>query len=86
MRSRKMKVYCEKYDELGQGGLLTEAEEELSIAEACVTQLKAYSVDMDKFESFIRQCSSGLVHIHVRHCREVREVTGRDAGSYVWGG
>lgn len=75
----KMKVYCEKYDELGQGGLLTEAEEELSIAEACVTQLKAYSVDMDKFESFIRQCT---IVCHVLHAQGLYDLMNRGLGDY----
>lgn len=75
----KMQAYCEKYDELGQGGLLAEAEEELSVAEACVTQLKAYAVDTDKFDSFVRQCT---IVCHVLHAQGLYDLMNRGLGDY----
>ncbi len=60
----KLTEYCGKYHELGHGGLITDAEDLLTAAEASVKQMKAYGVDTKEFESFVLQCKISCYVLH----------------------
>ncbi len=62
----KLQEYCQKYEELGQGGLISDAETELQIAEVSVRQLKAYNLEMSEFESFVTQCQTLCHELHAQ--------------------
>lgn len=60
----KLTEYCGKYQELGYGGLISDAEDLLAGAEASVRQMKAYGVDTTNFESFVLQCKISCYVLH----------------------
>lgn len=60
----KLSEYCDKYQELGQGGLISDAETLLVASEAAVRQMKAYGVDTKEFESFVLQCRISCYVLH----------------------
>lgn len=60
----KLVEYCGKYQELGHGDLITEAEDLLVAAEASARQMKAYGVNTEKFESFVLQCKISCYVLH----------------------
>jgi hypothetical protein len=60
----KLSEYCRKFQELGQGELISDAEDLLTKAESSVKQLKAYGVDTADFESFVLQCKISCYVLH----------------------
>ncbi len=75
----KLQEYCQKYEELGQGGLISDAETELQIAEVSVRQLKAYGLEMSEFESFVTQCQTLC---HVLHAQGLYDLMHKGKGDY----
>lgn len=75
-----LQTYCEKYQELGQGGLIDDALDALRLAGAAVRQLKAYGVDSADFESFVLQCK---VTCHVLHAEGLYDLMNRGAGDFA---
>lgn len=75
-----LQTYCEKYQELGQGGLIDDALDALRLAGASVRQLKAYGVDSSDFESFVLQCK---VTCHVLHAEGLYDLMNSGAGDFA---
>jgi len=75
-----MQTYCEKYHELGQGGLIDNALDALRLAGAAVRQLKAYGVETEKFESFVLQCK---ITCYVLHAEGLYDLMNRGQGDFA---
>ena len=56
--------YCEKFSELGYGGLIDDALARLDIADSTLKQLKAYGADTTNFEDFALQCRTTCYVLH----------------------
>lgn len=75
-----MQTYCEKYHELGQGGLIDSALDSLRLAGAALRQLKAYGVETGDFDSFVLQCK---VTCHVLHAEGLYDLMNRGEGDFA---
>jgi hypothetical protein len=76
---KKMQEYCDKYEQLGQGDLITEAEKILKMAESSIAQLKAYGVETKQFASFLLQCQ---VTCHVLHAEGLYDLMNKGKGDF----
>ena len=76
----KLQTYCEKYHELGQGGLIDDALDALRLAGASVRQLIAYGIESTDFESFILQSK---ITCHVLHAEGLYDLMNRGEGDFA---
>lgn len=76
---KKMQEYCEKYEQLGQGDLITDAEKTLKMAESSIAQLKAYGVDTTQFSSFLLQCQ---ITCHILHAEGLYDLMNKGKGDF----
>ena len=74
-----LKEYCTHYQELGQGGLIYDAEKALKLAGASLRQLKAYGVDTTDFDSFLLQCD---ITCHVLHAEGLYDLMNNQKGDF----
>lgn len=75
-----MQEYCKHYQELGQGGLIYDAEKSLKLAGASLRQLKAYGVDTTVFDSFLLQCE---ITCHVLHAEGLYDLMNNQKGDFA---
>lgn len=75
-----LKEYCTHYQELGQGGLVYDAEHALKLAGASLRQLKAYGVDTTHFDSFLLQCE---ITCHVLHAEGLYDLMNNQKGDFA---
>lgn len=76
----KLKEYCTHYQELGQGGLIYDAEQALKMAGADLRQLKAYGVDTTHFDNFLLQCE---ITCHVLHAEGLYDLMNNQKGDFA---
>lgn len=71
--------YCEKYSQLGYGGLIDDALGQLDLAESALKQLKAYNVDTTEYDSFLLQCR---ITCHVLHAEGLYDLMNKGLGDF----
>lgn len=76
---KNMQEYCQKYEQLGQGDLITDAEKTLKMAESSIAQLKAYGVDTTQFASFLQQCQ---ITCHILHAEGLYDLMNKGKGDF----
>lgn len=75
-----LQEYCTHYQELGRGGLITDAEDSLRLAGVSLRQLKAYGIDTTVFENFVLQCE---ITCHVLHAEGLYDLMNTRQGDFA---
>lgn len=71
--------YCKKYTQMGQGGLIDDAETALGLAESSLRQLRAYGVDTAEYDNFVIQCR---VAANVLHAEGLYDLMNKGKGDF----
>ena len=72
--------YCEKYSQMGFGGLIDDADTTLRLAESSLKQLRAYGVDTTEYDRFVLQCR---VAAYVLHAEGLYDLMNKGKGDYA---
>lgn len=77
--NEKLQEYSRNYRQMGQGGLIDDAESALRLADSFLRQLRAYGVDTTEYDGFLAQCN---VATYVLHAEGLYDLMNKGSGDF----